>query len=53
MVMVLIIGLVSLCLAGLYALEGSTSVMLLWGVIGIVCLAAYLVSYVTNKMQKD
>lgn len=53
MIMVLIVGLVSLCLAGLYVLESSASMILIWGLLGIVCVTAYLVSYVSNKVHKD
>lgn len=53
MIFLLIIGLVGLCLAGLYLLESATSMVLLWGVIGVVCIVAYLVSFVGNKVHND
>ena len=53
MVILLIVGLVGLCLAGLYVLEGATSMVLLWGAIGIACIGVYLVNIVKNKFYND
>lgn len=53
MIFLLIVGLVGLALAALYIVEGSTAMMLLWGVIGIVSMAAYLVGVVKSKLEKD
>lgn len=52
MIIVLIIGIAGLLLCGLYALEGSALMMTIWGIVAIVCIVAYLINYITNKIDK-
>lgn len=49
MVMLLIIGLAGLGLAGLYLLEESAAMVAFWGILGIVCICAYLVNLIRSK----
>lgn len=52
MVMLLIIGLAGLGLAGLYLLESSATMVAFWGILGIVCICAYLVNLICTKTAK-
>ena len=53
MIILFIIGLAALGLVGLYWLEGSASMMTVWGIIAIVCLAIYFVNFISNKIEKS
>ena len=53
MIILFIIGLSALGLVGLYWLEGSASMMTVWGIIAVVCLGIYLVNFIGNKIEKS
>lgn len=52
MIILFIVGLAALGLVALYWLEGSASMMTVWGIVAIIGIGSYLINMIRNKLDK-
>lgn len=52
MIILFILGLSCLAIAGLKCYETMAASTIIYAIVGVVCVVAYLISFVRNKLEK-